>query len=773
MVIILNNKLIVVSLLLLITLTSILTVGINKFYSYEEDRSVNILAEYTRHIRDKIFIVLTKDYAYLSKIAQTLSGQDLNNHKEISSVMKSFGKAGAIDHLELVFTDDRLLTENGKIFDVSDEEQSFINSFNTHISGKLKDVENPAIYVVRHNIPIYVDSKPVAVLCGVIDISVFPDSFLLNDYDKQFNVAIVESHSQNVLVNNMFNIIGNIENISGWRLNDDSVQNRIASDFRNIKSGEVAFLSNQDGNKFYAYYEPIGISDWMIMLTSPESNIFSYSSSILSLFFVISGVILLIFIGFFLWIVERIRKEKKNTENQLKTITYMLDVENKLFMFHVDSNNMTLALNSVAEFCNSQAAFFWSLNPINDRRLWTSGSNTESQVRVRDVFPGFFSLIRQKKEFVAYNIDSVAKRFPEDAEILKSYDIRNIMFIPIPKLNGDTIAMLGIVNMEDESTDINLLKIVMPTFSMMYDFYDSYSTLAKLSKTDMLTNLMNQNSFLIDITRYSGEKYDTFACVYMDANGLHEVNNRLGHQAGDHMLRTVGEILASVYHDDRVYRIGGDEFAVLCVNKAKYEIYEKSEKALKLINKSGYEISVGIEWRNDNLDIKEIVNMAEKTMQADKKRFYTENGGKRMIRVLDDKLQKLLQEKRAADSFLNVIAPKFKCVYSVELNNNVVTHIFNKAYMEELLEEVSGDFNNAVKLYAERAIAEEYKDSFEVLCNYDKLKNVLKKEGSIDITAEKNDGSIIKIQVIRTDADDNLFETLWIFNDDSLIPYSK
>lgn len=50
-------------------------------------------------------------------------------------------------------------------------------------------------------------------------------------------------------------------------------------------------------------------------------------------------------------------------------------------------------------------------------------------------------------------------------------------------------------------------------------------------------------------------------CVYADANGLHELNNRLGH-VGDRTLRAVADLLRRHFPDANIYRTGGDEFVI-------------------------------------------------------------------------------------------------------------------------------------------------------------------------------------------------------------------
>jgi diguanylate cyclase (GGDEF)-like protein len=88
-----------------------------------------------------------------------------------------------------------------------------------------------------------------------------------------------------------------------------------------------------------------------------------------------------------------------------------------------------------------------------------------------------------------------------------------------------------------------------------------------LADHDSLTGLLNRRCFRAKLDRYvsfSARYGGQGAVMIIDIDGLKEVNDRLGHQPGDNLIRRVAEILRErVRNTDIVARLSGDEFAVL------------------------------------------------------------------------------------------------------------------------------------------------------------------------------------------------------------------
>jgi diguanylate cyclase (GGDEF)-like protein len=97
--------------------------------------------------------------------------------------------------------------------------------------------------------------------------------------------------------------------------------------------------------------------------------------------------------------------------------------------------------------------------------------------------------------------------------------------------------------------------------------YRQIADLENLADMDSLVPAFNRRAFVRQLSRTIsfGERYQTVnSIVYIDINGMKEINDALGHSAGDAALTQVVETLSvEVRQSDVVGRLGGDEFGII------------------------------------------------------------------------------------------------------------------------------------------------------------------------------------------------------------------
>ena len=148
-----------------------------------------------------------------------------------------------------------------------------------------------------------------------------------------------------------------------------------------------------------------------------------------------------------------------------------------------------------------------------------------------------------------------------------------------------------------------------------------------LASFDQLTRLQNRNAYELSLPGYPARAAASLSCVYLDANGLHELNNQKGHDAGDRMLQTVANALSGQFGSGDCFRVGGDEFIAFAPDVSPAELERKTAALRRTVEKSGYHASLGVSTRSvDGLDMYTLVKAAEKAMYQDKSEFYAATG---------------------------------------------------------------------------------------------------------------------------------------------------
>ena len=112
-----------------------------------------------------------------------------------------------------------------------------------------------------------------------------------------------------------------------------------------------------------------------------------------------------------------------------------------------------------------------------------------------------------------------------------------------------------------------------------------------LAHYDMLTNLPNRLLFETKVNELIAEKNSAnrkFALVYMDIDDFKHINDTLGHNSGDLLLKYIANILQSqLKASDLVARIGGDEFAIIFENiKDEKSVSDKIQELMKFLRRT-------------------------------------------------------------------------------------------------------------------------------------------------------------------------------------------
>lgn len=121
-----------------------------------------------------------------------------------------------------------------------------------------------------------------------------------------------------------------------------------------------------------------------------------------------------------------------------------------------------------------------------------------------------------------------------------------------------------------------------------------------------------------------GKNIRIYGCIFIDVDDFKQINDTYGHEKGDEVLASLGEILLeNSRKEDIVYRYGGDELCIwLCGNSTKEEITEIGNRIITKVGEKGIvHLSIGATFvRKDDSDWQEVLRRADEAVYEAKKR---------------------------------------------------------------------------------------------------------------------------------------------------------
>lgn len=220
----------------------------------------------------------------------------------------------------------------------------------------------------------------------------------------------------------------------------------------------------------------------------------------------------------------------------------------------------------------------------------------------------------------------------------------NIIFQPI--FFNESHYILVITNPKRiEDLDLNI-SVIKESFKVALEQYELVKELNKKGNKDSLTNLDNRNPFYERLKQIStSEKKYTF--ILFDLLRLKNINDTYGHDVGDNYILKASEVLRKYFpkykiKQDKtgmkkriptgscVYRIGGDEFALITTDEDEKEIQMKLSliieeiKNLKVGKKRNVltGINYGVATREQEESGEELYKIADRELREDKAKSY-------------------------------------------------------------------------------------------------------------------------------------------------------
>lgn len=154
--------------------------------------------------------------------------------------------------------------------------------------------------------------------------------------------------------------------------------------------------------------------------------------------------------------------------------------------------------------------------------------------------------------------------------------------------------------------------------------YFEFSVL-QLVKKDSLTGLLNRHAYFADV---SNDPKSITAIISIDMNGLKTINDTIGHAAGDEALVTLSMcFMRPLKSKQSGYRVGGDEFIIVCRKTSQEEVLNVVEQIRKAVSETKYSCAIGYSFNLDGeKSVSDLLKESDEMMYQEKDKYYQESG---------------------------------------------------------------------------------------------------------------------------------------------------
>lgn len=213
-----------------------------------------------------------------------------------------------------------------------------------------------------------------------------------------------------------------------------------------------------------------------------------------------------------------------------------------------------------------------------------------------------------------------------------AYVISGLYFIILMIL---TVKRYRVVNISESFVVmiVLLMFIFATTMEVVYQFDGMINTTGAVAilfyylylntqqfKRDALTHALNRRCFYLDAENNIA---NLTAMISIDLNDLKQINDEEGHAEGDKAICTITSCIQRVLlRDCFLYRIGGDEFMILCFREKKNAVEEMLEKIKREMQKTQYTCAMGVVYTQEQtIDFEKLCSLADKAMYEEKARM--------------------------------------------------------------------------------------------------------------------------------------------------------
>ena len=388
-------------------------------------------------------------------------------------------------------------------------------------------------------------------------------------------------------------------------------------------------------------------------------------------------------------------------ELQKQELKNMLDVQTLItncvrMLYAVDNLDQTInaVLTQIGEFLVSDRAYVFEIKDelMNNTHEWTAPGISPQLEKLQQLDLSLISdwlpFFEKNDCIIIDDVEQLQKTNPAAYATLHAQEITSLIAAPI-FLDNKLAGYIGIDNYDSEKIKNSSYLLLSMSIFLSYAIRhrNHVDMLHRLSYHDLLTNALNRNAFMDVLSQFRPGQYASAGIIYIDINGMKEINDFYGHHQGDKILITTVAKVFNLFKPDELFRIGGDEFVIITYDLTETDFYEKFNLLRNIFCKKTnlpFSIATGSCWVKSPSDLNSLLQQADSAMYTDKKKFYYgKEKTSRYRHNLDDILNlanySALQEALTAGQFCIYFQPKISLDTEEFIGSEALIRYINQA----------------------------------------------------------------------------------------------
>lgn len=388
-------------------------------------------------------------------------------------------------------------------------------------------------------------------------------------------------------------------------------------------------------------------------------------------------------------------------ELQKQELKNMLDVQTLItncvrMLYSVDDLDQTInaVLTQIGEFLVSDRAYVFEIKDelMNNTHEWTAPGISPQLEKLQQLDLSLISdwlpFFEKNDCIIIDDVEQLQKTNPAAYATLHAQEITSLIAAPI-FLDNKLAGYIGIDNYDSEKIKNSSYLLLSMSIFLSYAIRhrNHVDMLHRLSYHDLLTNALNRNAFMDVLSQFRPGQYASAGIIYIDINGMKEINDFYGHHQGDKILITTVAKVFNLFKPDELFRIGGDEFVIITYDLTETDFYEKFNLLRNIFCEKTnlpFSIATGSCWVKSPSDLNSLLQQADSAMYTDKKKFYYgKEKTSRYRHNLDDILNlanySALQEALTAGQFCIYFQPKISLDTEEFIGSEALIRYINQA----------------------------------------------------------------------------------------------